>query len=428
MRFVHTSDPHIGKKLAGISLEGDIASMLSWLEGLIEREGASALVVSGDVFDVPVPPESAVRLWDDFVTRLARCGTQLLVIGGNHDSGTRLGFGSGLAELAGVHVAGEICPPSQRQDVPAGPDVPLPGKVVLLSERDGHEVVDRDDPDATCAFWLVPFLRPADVRAWARAAGVELPGPLSYDAAMRLVVQGDADLGLVGLRGRPEHAAASHNVLVAHQFVTAGGAEPERSDSERMSLGTLDNVDVSAFEGFDYVALGHIHRPQRVGSDLVRYAGSPLKYSVSEVDCAKSVVVVDVEEGTEPRVRLVPVEAPHDLRVERGSFADLVERGTAEPDDVRSDYVAACLVDDDEPLDVAQRLRAVWPNLVGVRFDNARTAAEGIDAGATVEVEASDLPELFSAFFKAQTGCELTGEELSMVTSALENAQKRSAS
>ncbi|MCH3967078.1 MAG: exonuclease SbcCD subunit D [Atopobiaceae bacterium] len=384
MRFIHTADLHIGKRLGGLSLEGDMAHLLGWLADLVMSEQADALVVAGDVFDAPIPPESAVSMWDGFVCRMAERGVCLMAIGGNHDSGVRLGYGARLAKDAGVHVAGEL-----TGDVP--------------------RVVCED-----VTFWLLPFVRPADVRAWGRARGSEVEGPLSYDDAVRLVLD--------DVRARPEYAESCRNVLVAHQFVTAGGSEPDRSDSERMSLGTLDNVDAHVFDGFDYVALGHVHRPQRVGRETLRYAGSPLAFSTSEVPYPKSVAVVDMARGAEPGIRCVPVEPLHAFRVERGAFDELKERGAAESEDRRQDYVAACVTDDDEPLDVAQRLRSVWANLVGVTFDNARTAAAGAAVAATTEVDDAELPELFSEFYEDQAGQPLTADEQAVVASTLDEA------
>jgi exonuclease SbcD len=241
--------------------------------------------------------------------------------------------------------------------------------------------------------------------------GHEVVGPLDYDAAVRLVLD--------SVRERPEYAASSANVAVAHQFVTASGAAPTRCDSERLSLGTLDNVDVSAFDGFDYVALGHVHGPQRVGRDTVRYAGSPLKYSASEIDQRKSFAVVDVEPGEVPSVELVPMAPLHGFRRERGGFDELLDRGRGEDEATRADFVQAVVTDDEEPVDVAARLRAVWPDLVGVEFDNARTNAAGARSVAEVEATTADVAGLFSDFFDQQVGRAMSDSERQVMRSAM---------
>lgn len=404
MRFVHTADLHLGRRLAQMPLEEDLAHVLDELAGVVESEDASALVVAGDVFDSPNPSEAALRQWDAFLRLMAGRGVHTLVVSGNHDSGARLAYGATFAADKRVYIAGE-----------------LTGEVVHV-EVDG------------ATFWLVPFVRPADVRAWAQRLGLDASGVVGYDTALRLVLD--------HVRGLPEFSRGP-NVCVAHQFVTCGGASPERSDSERLSLGTLDNVDFSAFDGFDYVALGHVHRPQRVGRDTCRYAGSPLKLSSSEIVQQKSFAVVDVGAPVAqaaPRgkhfaptpalqpaptasapgvgVRLRPVRPLHDFRAERGSLDELVARAQAEPEAERLDYVRA-IVTDDSALDVVARLRHVWPNLEQVTFDNSITRA----AGATTpdaEVTGRSMQELFSQFFSEQAGRQPSEEEAALVREAFD--------
>lgn len=388
MRFVHTSDLHLGRKLAQMSLERDTEQVLEQLGSLVERSGSQALVVAGDVFDSPNPAEVAVRQWDRFITRMARAQVPVLVVSGNHDSGARLSMGSNLIALAGIHVAGEL----------TGALEPV--------------VVEGVN------FWLVPFVRPADVRAWATKQELDAGLVINYDTALRLVLD--------HIRSLPDFGRRP-NVCVAHQFVTNAGVSPERSDSEHLSLGTLDNVDVHVFDGFDYVALGHIHRPQRIGHDEVRYAGSPLKLSSSEIEQHKSFVVVGIkqkDDGTRVKFRLVPVEPLRDFRLERGSVDDLVRRGKEEDDTTRLDFVHAVVTDDD-PIDVVVRLRQVWPNLEQVTFDNAITRAAGVtDAPDEVDLH-SNMGDLFREFFEAQTGKPLSDDEAKLVDDAFEKLVKK---
>lgn len=383
MRFVHTSDLHLGRRLAQMSLERDTQHVLEQLESLVERSGSQALVVAGDVFDSPNPSEVAVRQWDRFITRMAHAKLPVLVVSGNHDSGARLSVGSDLIALAGIHIAGEL--------------------------DDALEPVVIEGVN----FWLVPFARPADVRSWAVRHGLDAGLVINYHTGLLMVL--DHIRAQEAFGERP-------NVCVAHQFVTNAGVEPQRSDSEHLSLGTLDNVDVRVFEGFDYVALGHVHRPQRIGSDTVRYAGSPLKLSSSEVTQQKSFAVVGIKEKDGEvfvKYRLVPVEPLRDFRLERGSVDELVSRGKQEDERTQQDFVHAVVTDDD-PLDVVARLRQVWPNLEQVTFDNAITHAAGI-AQAPTEVDLEkDMYDLFADFFLAQVGKPLSPDERKLVDEAFE--------
>lgn len=356
--------------------------VLGQLEDLCRREEADALVVAGDVYDSTSPAEGAVRQWDRFITRMADAGTPLLVVSGNHDSGARLGVGSELIARTGVHIAGE------------------------LTDEVEHVTV------GGVTFWLVPFVRPADVRAWAARLDIDAGSVVNYDTALRLVLD--------HVRELPAFSQGP-NVCVAHQFVTNHGVQPERSDSEHVSLGTLDNVDVAAFDGFAYVALGHIHRPQKVGRESVRYAGSPLKLSSSEIPQRKSFAVVDLDGAGEASVRLEPVEPLHDFRSVRGSVDELVEHAKAEDEHARQDYIHA-VVTDDSALDVVVRLRHVWPNLEQVVFDNSITRAAGAQRLDGEAIIGRSMEELFEQFFEEQAGRALDDTERSIAQEALEKA------
>lgn len=383
MRFIHTADLHLGRKLSQMSLLRDTEHILNELAELQERSGAQALVVAGDVFDSPNPAEAAVRQWDRFITRMAEKRVPVLVVSGNHDSGARLAVGSDLIALTGVHIAGEL-----RGEL---------SPVVVEGVN----------------FWLVPFVRPADVRSWGTQMDLDVGAVINYETAVCFVLD--------QVRANPEFAKRP-NVCVAHQFVTNSGLQPERSDSEHLSLGTLDNVDCRVFEGFDYVALGHVHGPQRIGRDEIRYAGSPLKLSSSEVNQQKSFAVVGIKqkEGvTRVKYRLVPVEPLRDFRKEQGSVDDLVSRGKQEDERRREDFVHAVVTDDD-PIDVVARLRKVWPNLEQVSFDNAITRAAGAnEAPDEIDLQ-KGMGDLFREFFQAQTGKSLAPDEAKLVDDAFE--------
>lgn len=399
MRFIHTSDLHLGRRLGSWSLEADQAHMLGQLLAIVEDSAADALVVAGDVYDSPQPSEWAVRLWDNFLTQLAHRGTPVLVVGGNHDSGARLACGSALMAEAGVYVAGEL-----------GAS-PTPTNVLVEGVR----------------FWLVPFVRPADVRSWAAKTAPSPQDSLSAKKSMPPEISTYTQaLSYVLDRARSQSDFGSTtNVCVAHQFVTVGASEPERSDSERLSLGTLDNVDSSAFAGFDYVALGHIHKPQQLGTSCVRYSGTPLKYSASEIGQHKGVIVVELDPtpGTRPRVERIPIQPLRDFRQVEGTMAELERLCTTEDDTHADDYMRA-IVRDDNPLNVMERLRRLWPHMVEVAFDNASTQAQGVDSAGLAVSDMRNKSELFSAFFEAQAGRPLTTLEAEAVARAFAQAQE----
>lgn len=362
MRLLHISDVHAGKRLHGYSQEEDLAHALAQVADVCRERSVDCVLVAGDLYDTTQPPDYAVALVDGFLRSLAEAGVRVVAVPGNHDSAARVGFASPLLAASGVHVSG-----------------PLEGPVEPVVLTDAHGEV---------RVWPVPFVRPATVRA---ALGCDAASPTE---ALEAVVE------VMGIDG------SVRNVCVAHQFVTSGGVGPERSESE-LTLGDADNVEVSVFDPFDYVALGHLHRPQRVGRETVRYSGTPLKYSRGEAGGDKSMVLVDIGEKRGPgdcdlSFELVPFEPLHDVRWVRGTLEELVspEVLALEPAD---DYVAVTLTDDTLPLDALGRLREAYPNLLSLEHVPA-SAAAAREAEVEVPGPGLDLEGLFASFFEAQRG------------------------
>lgn len=380
MRLLHVADLHIGKRVNEFSMLEEQRHVLTQVVSLLRERSVDALLVAGDLYDKSAPSAEAVALVDWFLSEVAATGVPAVVIYGNHDSAERVAYAARLLGRQGIHVSPVFN-----------------GHIEPVTLEDGYGTVD---------IWPVPFLFPATVRHFFPEAEVE-----SYTDAMRAVVDACAiDPG-------------RRNVCVAHQFVTAGEASPERSDSE-LSVGGLDNVDVGAFEPFDYVALGHIHRPQRIGRDSVRYAGSILKYSLSEERGSKSATLVELgAPGTEPAIELVPLVPVHDLRRVTGTIDELAAQGleqarAGEPG--VEDYLHVVLTDEGVVLNAMGRLRAVYPNVMHVEYDNARTrGAARLDEASEHEEEASPL-ELFAEFYERQNGAGLTDAQRSVVIDALE--------
>ncbi len=383
MRLFHTGDLHIGKRLFEYSLLEDQAAVLDRMVGLAAEHRPEVFVLSGDIYDKSIPPADAVTLFDDFLTRLSDMGICVLLVSGNHDSPERMEFGSRLLARSGVHLAGSYN-----------------GSVKRVSFRDEHGPVH---------IHLLPFLKPALVMSWFPDETI----PTTRDAVR---------LALSGIELDPD----ARDVLVAHQFVVSGTTEPVRSDSESVFVGGSDQVDASVFDGFDYVALGHLHGPQSIGRDTVRYAGSPYKYSFSEVMHQKSVTMVDLRAKGDICLTFLPLQPDRDLREIRGPLDALVEAGQAgikAADQASSDYIRAILTDEGPVFDAVGQLRQVYPNLMRIDFDNSRTQWDATSSGASSGDVASKSPlELFAEFYESQTGKAPDEEQERVLIDAFEQA------
>lgn len=354
MKFLHLADLHLGKRVNGFSMLEDQAHILRQILAILDDEQPDGVLIAGDVYDKSVPSVEAVELLDGFLTELRARGVPVLLISGNHDSPERLAFGGRVMDSCGIHI-------SPVYDGALAP--------VTLQDAFGPVHV-----------WLLPFVKPAHVRRWFPDADIE-----SYtDAMAEAVAHMDID-------------TAARNVLVTHQFVTGGA----RSGSEELSVGGTDNVDSSVFAPFDYVALGHLHGAQHIGRETIRYAGSPLKYSFSEARQHKSVTVVTLGEKGDVQVRTVALTPLRELREIRGSYDELTARSFYEHTTYRSDYLHLILTDEQDVFDAMSRLRTIYPYLMTLDYDNARTrAADGMSVPA--ETERRTPLELFEALYQRQ--------------------------
>ncbi len=332
MKLFHLSDLHIGKRVNEVSMLEDQAHILAQILTLIDEERPDALLIAGDVYDKSIPPAEAVSLFDDFLYSVSRRGVPVLMISGNHDSPERLAFGRRMMEGAGVYIS----------PVYAGETTP-----VTLHDALGD-----------VHFWMLPFLKPAHVRRFEPEAEIE-----SYTDAVRVAID------------RMNVDFSARNVLLTHQFVTGAAT----CESEELSVGGTDNVDASVFDGFDYVALGHLHGPQNVGSSRVRYCGTPLKYSFSEEKQEKSVTVVHLGEKGALRLEALALRPLHDMRRIRGSFAQLMAQGTAQ---TTQDYLHIVLTDEEDVPEAMGRLRQIYPQIMKLSYDNTRTRSDQIVEGA----------------------------------------------
>ena len=390
MKFIHTADLHIGKSVCEHSMLDEQRFILASILDVVKREKPDAFLVAGDVYDKSVPSAEAVAVLDDFLVRLSETGTKVFVLSGNHDSAERIAFGGRLMANRGVYMS----------PVYSGAFTP-----VTLKDESGEVDV-----------WMLPLVRPATVRACLES-DEDRAQVTDYTSAMRMAI---AQMKLT---------AGRRNVLLAHQFVTGA----ERSDSEE-NVGGLDNVDASVFEGFDYVALGHIHKPQNVAKDeagmaRVRYSGTPLKYSLSEASHKKSLTVIELGVKAEIGlanidVREIPLTPEHDVREIRGTFAELVlpefQRKQLADGFKLDDYVYVKLTDENDVPDAALKLRGIYPNLMMLDYDNERTRNQKIVVGEG-KAEQKTPMELFGEFFSDMTKRELNEEECEFVRDMIES-------
>ena len=375
MKFIHLSDLHLGQRLYEFSMICDQEYILNQILKIIDENGAEGVLIAGDVYDKPVPPAEAVLLFDRFLTGLRERKLEVFVISGNHDSRERLAFGSEIMRRSGIHLSpvfsGEISP----------------------------EIVE--DEYGPLYVWMMPFLRPADVRHFFPEEKIE-----SYNDAVHAVIR------------RMEIDTGRRNLMVAHQFVTGAF----RSDSEDISVGGLDNVDRAAFEPFDYTALGHIHSPQQIPGALARYCGSPLKYSFSEANQQKSVVLIDIKEKGSLDIRLIPLVPCREMRELRGSYEELTSRKNYENTDTDA-YIHVTLTDDGDIHDAVGRLRTIYPNIMLLDYDNRRTRSAE-EAGWDSSGEEKSEIDFFAELFELQNGRAMDEEERRMIAGVFEQIKE----
>ena len=375
MRFLHLSDLHLGKRVCEFSMLDDQRYILEQILSLLDTRPVDAVLLAGDLYDKPVPPAEAVRLLDWFLTELADRKLPVFAISGNHDSAERVAFGAHLLAGSQVYVS----------PVFEGAPAPIP-------LTDAYGPVD---------IYLLPFLKPAMVRHIYPDEPIE-----SYSDA----------LGCVLRRCAPDPARRS--VLVAHQFVAGAAA----CESEEPSVGGLDCVDATLFDGFDYVALGHLHSPQKVGRDTLRYCGTPLKYSFSEAHQHKSATFVELGPKGKVTLSTAPLTPKHDLRELRGSYMELTDRrsyaGTA-----TDDYLHITLTDEQDVPDALARLRVIYPNLMRLDYDNLRTRTQA-DLDAPAQTEQKTPLEHFAAFYALQNNQPLSAEQAAFCQQLIETLWK----
>ena len=359
MIFFHLADLHLGKRVNGFPMIEDQKIILDQILELADTEHPDAVVIAGDVYDKSIPSVEAVNLMDDFLVELVKRKLQVFIISGNHDSAERISYGGRVMEQSGIHISPRIS---------------------------GCGPIRLDDQYGPLYIYLIPYIHPSVVREAYPEEKVT-----DWTQAMEVLI-------------RNAHVdPAARNIAVAHQYVTASGVRPEECDSEQKHIGGLDNVDYSVFDAFDYVALGHLHGPQRIGRDTVRYAGSPLKYSFSEEKHKKSVTLVEIKEKGQVEYRQLPLVPARDFKTLRGTFSEVMSPGFTAPLSAE-DYYRIILTDEQDVDQALARLRKYfYKNLMDLEYDNTRTRTQSdIDAGE--EALEKEPIEVLQELFLKQNG------------------------
>lgn len=371
MKLIHLSDLHLGKRVNEFPMIADQAYILKKILKIVEEEKPDGVIIAGDIYDKSIPSVEAVSLFDDFLKNLARAHIQTFIISGNHDSPERLAFAAELIEPSGIHIS-----PVYN------------GNVRPISMQDEYGTVN---------IYLLPFVKPVHVRSVFPKENTQ-----SYTEAVRTAIS------------HMEINEEERNVLVTHQFVTGA----QRSDSEEVSVGGTDSVDAAVFQPFDYVALGHIHGPQQMTRESIRYCGTPLKYSFSETGHRKSVTILELREKGNLKIRTADLVPLHDMRKLKGTYEELTSRKNYEGTAV-DDYIHITLTDEEDVLDAVGKLRVIYPNLMRLDYDNRRTRENTEITGAN-DVEQKTPLELVQDFYRQQNNQEMDEEQTAFMSGLIE--------
>lgn len=378
MKFLHLGDLHLGKTLFDFDLVEDQRYILDQILCIAEKESVDGVLIAGDVYDKSVPSEAATKLLDYFLMKLAQKEIKVFMVSGNHDSDDRLNYGSTLFASNQIFISAVF-----------------DGKLHRQSFADGDTKID---------IYMLPFVKASQVRHYFPDEKIE-----SYDDAVRTIIR-NTDIN-----------EDNKNILVAHQFVSGKGEDPALAGSESVgtqSVGLVEKIGYNCFDDFDYVALGHIHSPQRVGREEIRYAGSPLKYSLSEANNEKSVSLITVSAQERVKIELVPLKPMRNVRHLKGTLKELLDKKNVRAPE---DFIYATLTDEDVINDAMGIFQQIYPNTVRIDYDNSHTREiEQVDISKIAENKS--FPELIGDFYRLMYGCEMTEEEMDVMRTAAREA------
>lgn len=362
MKLMHLSDLHLGKLVLEQSMIDDQKYILNQIIDIVKKEQVDIVLIAGDVYDKSIPTIEAVNLFSDFLTRLYKLKVLVFVISGNHDSKDRLSFGNEMFVDNGIYIEG------------------------IFNGNLRCETIN--DKDGKLNIYMLPFIKPVEVKRFYPDEIID-----TYEDAIKCILK---------------HSSINkfeRNIIMVHQFVTSLGEDVIRSDSESISLGGIDNIDVTLFKDFDYVAMGHIHGPQKVGRETARYSGSPLKYSFSEVNQKKSVCIIEFNSKEDINISKIPLIPIRDMRVIKGPFDKLISKEIVNLEN-KNDYLDVVLTDDDYIINAIGKLRKFYPNILKLEYENKISSNEVSD---NIDIDKSNMSpiDLFSEFYKMQNGIEL---------------------
>lgn len=372
MKFMHLSDLHLGKKVNGYSMIEDQKYIINNILEIIDNENIQSVIIAGDVYDKSVPPVDAVELFNDFLEELENRNLYVFVISGNHDSPERIAFGNSFMRKSKIYFS-----PVYNGEI---------------------NEIELNDEYGKINIWMLPFIKPLNVRKVYEDKVIN-----TYNDAVKTVID------------NLKIDTNERNIMITHQFVTGA----ERTDSEEISVGGSDNIDVSNFDKFDYTALGHIHRPQNCKSERVRYSGTPLKYSFSEAKDKKSATIIDIKEKNNISIKTVPFKPLRDMVEIKGKYNDIMRLDFYKDTSYREDYMHIILTDEEDIPDVITKLRAVYHNIMKVDYDNMRTRTSN-KIKEIEHIESFSPFELFSDFYKQQNNQSMNEEQNNYIKNMIE--------
>lgn len=378
MKLLHLADLHIGKIIYEQSLIEDQKYMLNEIIKIVEKEKVDAVLLSGDIYDRSVPPSDAVEVLNDFLNMLIKVSkVKVFVISGNHDSKERLNFGSKIFENDGLYI-----------------QTSYDGKIKCIELSNNINI------------YMLPFVKTIEIKQYFEDEKIN-----TYNEAMKAIMDNE------------NIDTEKINILMAHQFVTAGNNNPETCESETGSVGGVDNVDASNFEKFDYVALGHIHGPQRIGKDTIRYAGTMLKYSFSEVSHNKSTVLLDIKGKNKIEYKLIPLKPLRDMRVIKGPIEELLKEENFKGTNTQ-DYIKAIITNDEAIYDAIGQIRRVYPNTLSLEIHNIKSSIQDLELENMENLKMKDELEVFDDFYEFQNGVRLGEEQKEIMKEIIRQAKK----
>ncbi len=408
MKFFHISDLHIGKQLYGYSLLADQEYVLAQILDEVKKEKPDALLVTGDIYDKPVPSAEAVQVFDRFLTEVADAcpGMQVMLIAGNHDAARRIDYAKNLLCRQGIQIAGT--PPQRPED-----------KLRRVTLTDDHGEVD---------FYLLPFFKPGNLRGVFSDEENE-----SYVNQARGQGRSEYEIYLEALLAREQIEPEKRSVLLTHQFYLPGdGSVPEKAESEIHTVGTLDHISAHLLSAFDYVAMGHLHRPQKCGRESFRYCGTPMPYSLSEEKDKKSITMVIMgKAGEDIKIELIPIIPLRGVRKFRGTVEELIALAQREGvvsdksgeagQKVIDDYVSLIVTDEQPGRYVREQLGTYYTHILEIRFDNRYMQSLMNEEGS--EGLSDDYFEMFREFYEMRNGSSMTEEETQIFARLLDETK-----